>query len=138
VTLSNSARSPSGVRYSIGFTVSTTGALTGDGDSITVAAPTGASFASSSVAVYDENQDARRVQQCCNTMSNGNATLKIRPPTRRGHLHRLLRRPCFACDALTAVCAGGRSTVLDAATRAGGLGASGLAAGRLSSYLQSR
>jgi hypothetical protein len=77
VILSNSAPNATGVTYSVTFNASVTGALNGTGDSITIAAPAGTSFASASVSVIDQSAEDKSINQCCTTLSNGNATIKI-------------------------------------------------------------
>jgi hypothetical protein len=78
VVLSNAAPNATGVKYSVTFSASATGALNGNGGFITIAAPPGTSFAAStSAAVIDESADNVNVASCCGTLSNSNATIKI-------------------------------------------------------------
>jgi hypothetical protein len=78
VVLSSTAPNATGVQYSVTFSASSTGALSGTGGWITIAAPAGTSFAgSSNVTVIDESADDINIASCCATLSNGNATIKI-------------------------------------------------------------
>jgi hypothetical protein len=78
VLLSQTKPNATGVKYSITFTASSTGALSGTGGWITIQAPATTSFAgSSSVVVIDESADDINVASCCATLSNSDATIKI-------------------------------------------------------------
>jgi hypothetical protein len=78
VKLSNTAASATGVTYTVTFNASSTGALSGTGSSITIAAPAGTVFAgSSSVTVFDQSADDPNIAVCCATVTNSGATIKI-------------------------------------------------------------
>ncbi len=76
VKLTTAAAGATGVDYRLTFTTSSTGSLSGTGGWVTVAAPTGTSFAATSVVITD-TLSGQNVASCCVTLSNGNATIKI-------------------------------------------------------------
>ncbi|MCA1683732.1 MAG: hypothetical protein LC708_01190, partial [Actinobacteria bacterium] len=77
-TLSNTAAGSTGVEYnSIGFTVSSTGQLSPDGGTITLAAPAGTVWGTGcEVSVFNDTT-GQEVAACTGSTTNGGATLTI-------------------------------------------------------------
>ncbi|MCA1684005.1 MAG: hypothetical protein LC708_02615, partial [Actinobacteria bacterium] len=77
-TLSNTAAGSTGVEYnSIGFTVSSTGQLSPDGGTITLAAPAGTVWGTGCEVTVFNDTTGQEVAACTGSTSNGGATLTI-------------------------------------------------------------
>ncbi|HZT95613.1 MAG TPA: hypothetical protein VFB34_02130 [Chloroflexota bacterium] len=77
VSLTTAAAGATGVDYRLTFNLSTTGALSGTQDTITVTAPPGTSFGGAQGQVLDDTRDATDITFCCQSIGNGNSTINV-------------------------------------------------------------